>query len=189
MARWFAQQYPHDHGMRVPHETIWKTLFMQARGALKKELYEHLRQQRGIRRPFWVETAFWRVSAAWRKPIFSLYYMTLAMSARNLAKVEVASSSLVSRSKLKDLGDIADCSVRPLSRANLVSVVEVVKVPHRAGCFASRMVDSSARLMRRELPIREQWRKVCVGSLSAELSCDRATRRQVFLIGGRHVSS
>ena len=31
-------QYPHDEGMRVSHETIYRSLFIQARGALKKEL-------------------------------------------------------------------------------------------------------------------------------------------------------
>jgi IS30 family transposase len=34
----------------VSHETIYKTLFIQARGALKKELVEHLRRSRGMRR-------------------------------------------------------------------------------------------------------------------------------------------
>jgi len=42
--------YPHDENRRVSHETIYKTLFIQARGALKKELIEHLRRRRGMRR-------------------------------------------------------------------------------------------------------------------------------------------
>ncbi len=37
--------------MRVSHETIYRTLFIQARGALKKELIAHLRTQRPRRRP------------------------------------------------------------------------------------------------------------------------------------------
>jgi hypothetical protein len=36
--------------MRVSHETIYRSLFIQARGALKKELLEHLRSKRRIRR-------------------------------------------------------------------------------------------------------------------------------------------
>ena len=36
--------------MQVSHETIYKTLFIQARGALKKELLKHLRRTRGMRR-------------------------------------------------------------------------------------------------------------------------------------------
>jgi transposase, IS30 family len=42
--------YPHDENRRVSHETLYKTLFIQARGALKKELIEHLRRRRGMRR-------------------------------------------------------------------------------------------------------------------------------------------
>lgn len=39
-----------DEGHRVSHETIYRSLFIQARGALKKELLEHLRRTRGMRR-------------------------------------------------------------------------------------------------------------------------------------------
>ena len=42
--------YPHDESRRVSHETIYKTLFIQARGALNKELLAHLRRSRGMRR-------------------------------------------------------------------------------------------------------------------------------------------
>ena len=42
--------YPHDEDRRVSHETIYKTLFIQARGALKKELVAHLRRHRTMRR-------------------------------------------------------------------------------------------------------------------------------------------
>jgi len=41
---------PDDESHRVSHETIYKTLFIQARGALKKELVQHLRRSRGMRR-------------------------------------------------------------------------------------------------------------------------------------------
>ena len=44
------QTYPRDENRRVSHETIYKTLFIQARGALKKELVAHLRRSRGMRR-------------------------------------------------------------------------------------------------------------------------------------------
>jgi hypothetical protein len=47
---WLKTQYPDDESMRVSHETIYRSLFIQARGALKKELLEHLRSQRRIRR-------------------------------------------------------------------------------------------------------------------------------------------
>jgi IS30 family transposase len=44
------REYPHDESCRVSHETIYKTLFIQARGALKKELVQHLRRRRSMRR-------------------------------------------------------------------------------------------------------------------------------------------
>jgi IS30 family transposase len=45
---WLKQQ--DDESLRVSHETIYRTLFIQARGALKQELMRHLRSQRRIRR-------------------------------------------------------------------------------------------------------------------------------------------
>jgi IS30 family transposase len=47
---WLAKQYPDDEAMNVSHETIYRTLFVQARGALKKELLAHLRSGRMMRR-------------------------------------------------------------------------------------------------------------------------------------------
>jgi IS30 family transposase len=50
IAGWLKRAYPGDEGTHVSHETIYKSLFIQARGALKKELLAHLRTQRTIRR-------------------------------------------------------------------------------------------------------------------------------------------
>ncbi len=47
---WLKTQYPHDESMRVSHETLYRSLFIQARGVLKKELVGHLRSKRRIRR-------------------------------------------------------------------------------------------------------------------------------------------
>ena len=47
---WLGQQYPGEDAMNVSHETIYRSLFVQARGVLKKELQEHLRSRRVIRR-------------------------------------------------------------------------------------------------------------------------------------------
>src|ERR1700692_2566038 len=47
---WLKNQYPEDPSMRVSHETIYRSLFIQARGVLKKELIQHLRSKRRIRR-------------------------------------------------------------------------------------------------------------------------------------------
>jgi IS30 family transposase len=47
---WLKTQYPHDESMRVSHETIYRSLFIQARGVLKNELMDHLRSKRRMRR-------------------------------------------------------------------------------------------------------------------------------------------
>lgn len=50
IAGWLERQYPQDETMRVSHETIYRSLFIQARGVLKKELLCHLRSRRMMRR-------------------------------------------------------------------------------------------------------------------------------------------
>jgi IS30 family transposase len=50
IAGWLKHTYPGDESRHVSHETIYRTLFIQARGALKKELLEHLRRTRPMRR-------------------------------------------------------------------------------------------------------------------------------------------
>src|ERR1700729_2849271 len=47
---WLKTEYPDNESMRVSHETIYRSLFIQARGALKKELMDHLRSKRRMRR-------------------------------------------------------------------------------------------------------------------------------------------
>ena len=42
---WLKSQFPDDGSMRVSHETIYRSLFIQARGVLKKELIGHLRSK------------------------------------------------------------------------------------------------------------------------------------------------
>ena len=43
IAGWLKATYPNDAEMQVSHETIYRTLFVQSRGALRKELTAHLR--------------------------------------------------------------------------------------------------------------------------------------------------
>ena len=50
IAGWLKSTYPDDENFQVSHETIYKSLFIQARGALKKELLQHLRKTRAMRR-------------------------------------------------------------------------------------------------------------------------------------------
>ena len=50
IAGWLKREHPGDEGNQVSHETIYRTLYIQARGALKKELLQHLRSERTIRR-------------------------------------------------------------------------------------------------------------------------------------------
>jgi IS30 family transposase len=49
IARWLRLTYPSDPTMHISHETIYRTLYVQARGALKQELTAHLRRRRVVR--------------------------------------------------------------------------------------------------------------------------------------------
>jgi len=49
IAAWLRCTYPKDPQMQVSHETIYRTLYIQARGALKQELTAHLRRRRSVR--------------------------------------------------------------------------------------------------------------------------------------------
>ncbi len=51
IAGWLKITYPNDPEMQVSHESIYRTLFVQSRGALRKELTAYLRTGRVIRRP------------------------------------------------------------------------------------------------------------------------------------------
>jgi IS30 family transposase len=48
---WLKLQYPDDESMHVSHETIYKSLFIQARGVLKQDLIKQLRIRRRMRQP------------------------------------------------------------------------------------------------------------------------------------------
>jgi IS30 family transposase len=50
IAGWLKNSYPNDESYNVSHEIIYQSLFIQARGALKKELLQHLRRTRAMRR-------------------------------------------------------------------------------------------------------------------------------------------
>ncbi len=50
IAGWLKQTYPDNENYQVSHETIYRSLYIQARGALKKELLQHLRRTRVMRR-------------------------------------------------------------------------------------------------------------------------------------------
>ncbi len=50
IAGWLAEEYPNDPEMRVSHESIYQSLFVQSRGALRKELHRCLRTGRAMRR-------------------------------------------------------------------------------------------------------------------------------------------
>lgn len=49
IARWLVSTHPDDPELHVSHETIYRTLYVQARGALKQELVAHLRRHRVVR--------------------------------------------------------------------------------------------------------------------------------------------
>ena len=49
IAGWLKTQYPDNGRMHISHESIYRTLFIQSRGVLKKELLQHLRSRRLFR--------------------------------------------------------------------------------------------------------------------------------------------
>ncbi len=51
ISEWLMEAYPDSEGMRVSHETIYQSLFIQGRGALRKEQWRCLRTGRAVRRP------------------------------------------------------------------------------------------------------------------------------------------
>jgi IS30 family transposase len=54
IAGWLKREHPGDESKRVSHETIYRSLFIQARGVLKKELLQYLRSERTMRKPIHV---------------------------------------------------------------------------------------------------------------------------------------
>jgi len=51
ISHWLARTHPIDPELRVSHETIYQSLYVQGRGALRKELHQALRTGRAMRRP------------------------------------------------------------------------------------------------------------------------------------------
>lgn len=49
ISKWLVRTYPDDQSLHVSHETIYRTLYVQTRGELKKELTGHLRRSYGVR--------------------------------------------------------------------------------------------------------------------------------------------
>jgi IS30 family transposase len=54
---WLRRTFPGDESMQVSHETIYRSLFIHARGVLKRELLRHLRSGRSMRRARHATTA------------------------------------------------------------------------------------------------------------------------------------
>jgi len=50
ISRWLMKTFPDDSSLHISHETIYRTLYIQARGGLKEELVAHLRRSNGVRR-------------------------------------------------------------------------------------------------------------------------------------------
>jgi len=53
---WLKDEFPDNSSLRVSHEAIYRSLFIQARGVLKKELMQHLRSGRRLRRAVTTDT-------------------------------------------------------------------------------------------------------------------------------------
>jgi len=61
---WLKREFPDNIAMQISHETIYRSLFIQARGELKKELVSHLRSRRKMRRSHKPETELSTISDA-----------------------------------------------------------------------------------------------------------------------------
>ncbi len=85
---WLKRRYPSNESMRVSHETLYRSLFIQARGVLKKELIQHLRSKRFIRRSVHARAAEAapRVRSSMPSP-----------SARGLRRLKTAPSPVIGR--------------------------------------------------------------------------------------------
>ena len=59
IAGWLKRNYPREEHNQVSHETIYRSLFVQARGVLKKELMQYLRSKRTIRRSMHASIGFY----------------------------------------------------------------------------------------------------------------------------------
>ena len=57
IAGWLKRTFPRDPSLRVSHETIYLSLFVQSRGVLKKALIAHLRRRRRMRQSKYASTA------------------------------------------------------------------------------------------------------------------------------------
>lgn len=64
IARRLKREYPGDPTMQISHETIYRSLFIQARGELKKELVSHLRSHRKMRRSDKPKAESWTIPDA-----------------------------------------------------------------------------------------------------------------------------
>ena len=61
IAKRLRREHPDEPAMHVSHETIYKSLFVQGRGSLRKELTVHLRSKRTERRPLGKKNAQGRI--------------------------------------------------------------------------------------------------------------------------------
>ena len=67
---WLKRRYPLDEAMHISHQSIYRTLFIQARGALEKELLAHLRSGRTMRHSRKASTAkSWTPGPTTRKKV------------------------------------------------------------------------------------------------------------------------
>lgn len=51
IAGWLKREYPDNEDMQISHETLYRSLYLQSRGALRRELTRHLRTRRRKRQP------------------------------------------------------------------------------------------------------------------------------------------
>jgi IS30 family transposase len=66
IAGWLRRQYPGDPSMQISHEAVYRSLFIQSRGVLEKELTAHLGTRRAALsgKPFYIASGYEAVEMA-----------------------------------------------------------------------------------------------------------------------------
>ena len=98
---WLRTHYPADESMRVSYETVYRRLFNQARGVLKKELMDHLRRMRRSRYATVGRSPDGKSSTIWK--------LAGKGASKKLGRLVTGSLSVVSEARVSKLHTRARC--------------------------------------------------------------------------------
>jgi hypothetical protein len=99
IAGWLSRAYPDDPELRVSQETIYMSLFVQSRGALRRQLTRYLRTRRMVRRPQLDRASPGKVNSAMRSTSARAPLKSLAGPYPDTGKVISGSAGRTARSR------------------------------------------------------------------------------------------